>query len=748
MTETQKTGAFWGVALLMFAIGLYISWPTETRDSQNTPGRVLFGEFKDPLTASDVKVVSFDDESGTLDEFTVRKKSNSDLWTIVSKNDYPADAIEQVTKAAGALIGLKVLDVQTENAEDHADLGVVEPDMTKLKVGDEGVGQLVTFRDSSRNSLAAIIIGNEVKDDPNKRYVRVPGQDPVYVVKFDPAAVSTKFQDWIEDDLLQLSSIEVSKVVLDNYQAQLQNNAVALDKKELITLGQENSQWELIELGEYKPNSFEASPIEVDEDKELDTQRLNDMVNALDDLKFVDVLRKPQGVSAKLKASKELASDNETFISLASRGFLPIGRGDEMDIISANGEMQVTTNDGVKYILRFGESTAASGDDEDDQDEDGLNRYLMVTTEVDESKFPVPDYQSVPQTVEELKQQRREAREAAEKAAAEKAAAENAAAEQSEPKAEGGLDGEPGDSQKPAGDDAATGEQPAMSQQEDAATDDGEKPDDTADPSEASDDTVLEMKDDQPSEPKSDSANTDEPKSEKPKSDETKSDKPAADEPKSDKPKTDEPKSDPPKSGEPKSETTRSDEPAAEASESANDSPESSDPEPVVEEAPANPSGSADATGGGSVEGAGGGQQAETTSDSENQPAPEAPAAAQDADEPSAEQADVDDGVLTEDELTDEEWEELLEAETEKITKANNRLTEARKDSMAAAERRSKELNERFADWFYVIPESTYAKLRIKREDLFKSETSETETTPPGAADFQVPGVDFGGPSN
>ncbi|MEO1530490.1 MAG: hypothetical protein AAFX06_34305, partial [Planctomycetota bacterium] len=38
-------------------------------------------------------------------------------------------------------------------------------------------------------------------------------------------------------------------------------------------------------------------------------------------------------------------------------------------------------------------------------------------------------------------------------------------------------------------------------------------------------------------------------------------------------------------------------------------------------------------------------------------------------------------------------------------------------------------LNDRFADWYYVIPEETYAKLRVSRDDLF--DTSDDSTPGP-----------------
>ena len=69
-------------------------------------------------------------------------------------------------------------------------------------------------------------------------------------------------------------------------------------------------------------------------------------------------------------------------------------------------------------------------------------------------------------------------------------------------------------------------------------------------------------------------------------------------------------------------------------------------------------------------------------------------------------------------ELTEEEWQERLEAEQEIITKENRRMMDERKNLLAEAKRRADELNQRFTDWYYVIPEETYSMLRIKRDQI------------------------------
>jgi hypothetical protein len=96
---------------------------------------------------------------------------------------------------------------------------------------------------------------------------------------------------------------------------------------------------------------------------------------------------------------------------------------------------------------------------------------------------------------------------------------------------------------------------------------------------------------------------------------------------------------------------------------------------------------------------------------------------------------------------------ERLEAEQEKITKENQRKLDERKDKLEAAENRVRALNARFADWYYVIPEDTYSKLRIKRDELFEKPDAEAApATPPlnGSPQFNfgVPGLPGSPPGN
>ncbi|WDQ16056.1 DUF4340 domain-containing protein [Rhodopirellula sp. P2] len=676
MNEGKKTGAFWAAAAVMLAVGLFVAWPTSTQtESPYSPGKPLFEKFKDPLTASNLKIVTFDEEQGQLGTFEVRRDAESGQWTIPSRKGYPADAVEQMRDAANALVGLNILDVQTENQGDHAALGVVEPKLEDLQVGDTGVGRLVTFKDESQQTLASLIIGNPVKNEEGKIYVRKPGQDPVYVVKMDDSVLSTKFQDWIEDDLLQMSSIDIKEAVVKDYSASISGRSVALERNYTAKFAMDGAEWAMKELLEYNSENPLAEPklVEQPADKELNTTKLNEMKNALDDLKIVDVVRKPEGMSANLRADKDLISDNEAVQSLYTRGFFPVGSGaeGEFEVLSANGELNVTVDEGIEYVLRFGDVQGLSDDTagEEDGDVGGVNRYLLVTARVNEDQFPAPDLQPVPQTIEELAAMLGVGEEDAEVEGEEPAAAEAEMKEETtdapaEESAEEAAEAE----DQPEAAEAEMKEAEAEATETETETDEA-----SAEPAEEAEPAAEKVEASEEVEVTGEGEASGQGQGANPQDEDDATDEPSAE----------------------SDAQTENATPAEAATEEA-----AADEEMALEPAGDN--------------------------------ATEAPAVEAPAEEESDE--------LTFNELTDEEKQERLEAEQEKILKANTRLLDERKDRLNAAKRRVADLNARFADWYYIIPEATYRQLRINRDELFV-EPGANNAAPAGPPGGLPPGM-------
>ncbi len=393
MNETTKTGVFVGAALVAVVLALLtrpVDYIPETRIEST--GK-FFPNFTDPLQAASLEIIRYDQDTGEIKPFKVAKQAG--LWTIPSKLDYPADAERQLAEAAADIIDVEKLGVASETPGDHALYGVVDPQ--DADAGATGVGTRVSIADGEGRSLAQLIIGKEVKDKPELRYARLPRQDVVYEAKISTGKLSTKFEDWIEKDLLKLSGFDIRRIVLDNYSIDEVNGRIAEGDLLDLKYDDKEAKWNLEGLTETE---------------ELVSAKLNDLKNALDDLKIADVRRKPPGLSQDLKKAEGLTIDAQAYLSLQEKGFFIV----QDQLRSNEGDVIVQTKDGVEYMLRFGEiavDTEQSGNSEttsadaqaDAADGQGdaatpsqsSNRYLFVTARFNPDLITKPDLQPVPE---------------------------------------------------------------------------------------------------------------------------------------------------------------------------------------------------------------------------------------------------------------------------------------------------------------------------------------------------------------
>ncbi len=416
MNESTKTIGFVvvGLATALLAWASKPSLPLS--DSGNTKLTELFPEFKDPLTAASLEIVTYDETNGTLQPFKVAMVNNR--WSIPSHDNYPTDAKDQLSKLATSLIGLKVLEVPSDSPGDHPLYGVVDPDPKTIKAGATGVGTRVTIRDKDNKLLLNLIVGKAVPDQNGLHYVRVVGQDPVYTVAVSTDKLSTKFADWIETDLLKLNAFDIKQLQINDYSIDVLARRMTQRGQLVVDYNDTGDpRWKLSEDKVFKNKKWVDSKL--GDDEELNMTTLDEMKTALDDLKIVDVSKKPSGLSANLRAAGELYNDNETISSLAEKGFyvVPVqGNDNAYELLSNDGEVRVLMKDGVQYVLRFGQ-IAGTADDEakdkakddakkedakkDDKDKaasgSGVNRYLFVMAEFDRNAIPKPELQPLPE---------------------------------------------------------------------------------------------------------------------------------------------------------------------------------------------------------------------------------------------------------------------------------------------------------------------------------------------------------------
>jgi hypothetical protein len=393
-TELKKTLGFVVVAVVLVGTTALATRPrVSSPEAFQDQGEPFFPEFTDPQSAAALEVIDYDPGTASAIPFKVEYQKDKG-WVIPSHHDYPADAKDRLAKTAAGVIDLKKDVFWTDRADLHEELGVLDPLDTKT-TSLQGRGKRVTIKDPAGKVLADFIIGKAVPGRTGQRFVRVPGQKRVYGVNVN-VDLAARFGDWIETNLLKLDTSRVQRVTIDNHKVDPEQGTIT--PGDIVTV-------------ERKPPSNTWTMEGIPPDQELDTAKVSSLTSALADLKIVGVRPKPAGLTKELKAAAEGESggvklSRQSIASLASRGFYMTRDG---RLVSNQGDVYVATDEGILYLLRFGEVTVATGDaltagtDEDEaakKSEDATkkaatgtseSRYLFVTAQFEPSLIPKPD---------------------------------------------------------------------------------------------------------------------------------------------------------------------------------------------------------------------------------------------------------------------------------------------------------------------------------------------------------------------
>jgi hypothetical protein len=377
MSEMRTTATFGGVALGLLLIAVLTAPERLTPDDFFDRGEVFFPELTDPNVATTLEVIDFDEDTATARPFQVTFRDGR--WTIPSHNNYPADGEDRLAQTAAGLIGIAKDDYRSDNVADHEAFGVIGP-LDEASTSLTGRGQRITLRDAQDNVLADLIVGNEVEGRDNLRFVRLPDQKRVYATRMD-LDLSTRFSDWIQQDLLELEPNDIRQVTLEDY---------SIDERTGIL----NNRDTLI-LDRYTDDiSWTAN--QMADGEEVNSTKMNDLLGAIDTLSIVGVRPKPDGLSDSLtQLADGFRITQSDMISLQSRGYYFSANG---QLVSNEGELELRTGEGVVYALRFGEivygegEAISAGNDSSDDAESGPgeNRYLFITTSFDAAMMPEP----------------------------------------------------------------------------------------------------------------------------------------------------------------------------------------------------------------------------------------------------------------------------------------------------------------------------------------------------------------------
>ena len=491
-SATKTTLIYLAVGFGLLIVGWAVQPRFQARQVTAEMQEVLFSKLEDVAQAGSLEIVSYNEDLAELSPFKVVKTGG--VWVLPAHDNYPADAREHLAAAATELIDMKALDVVSTSPADHETFGVIEPDPQKIEAGMTGVGKLVEIRDEAGATLARLVVGKEDRQPAGAaggtrilRFVRKAGQDPVYRVEIDTSKFTTRFDYWIEKDLLKLSPWDVRTVLLDDYGlAAVQANGRMMVEQQRrsrirVAYDDQGAEWSLASLEVFDPEKPSEAPqiAELAEGEQLASAKLNDLRNALGDLKIIDVARKPAGLTADLEAEASFLDDDEAVASMQQRGFLPLASG---EILSTDGETVVGMKDGVEYVLRFGAGTSvvrrgdeSAGDDDGERDE-VPGRYLLVMARFNESLLEKPTLDPLPGEPEATEPEATEP-EATEPAATEPAATEPEATEPeaTEPEASARRVGPFRFAAQAEGDASAAAEEAPAAEQPPAAEDAGDE---------------------------------------------------------------------------------------------------------------------------------------------------------------------------------------------------------------------------------------------------------------------------------
>jgi hypothetical protein len=381
--EATRTMTFVAAAVVLTALALWAGPSRDVPPIFDDKGQEFFPGFTDPTKPVALEIMEFDSDTAELRPFKVQFKNGR--WSIPSHYDYPADAKDRMAEAAGLFVGLTKDDIRSDDPADHALYGVGDPMEQSLDL--EGRGTKVTFKDSNGNDMASLILGKAVEGREGFRYVRYPDKKRTYSAKL-PAEVSTKFGDWIEKDLLQLSSADLHRMSFDAYS--VDEVTFNITPGEKLVADKKDLDWVVEGLSDSEETNKDA---------------LRTAASTLDQLEIVGVRTKPPGLTGQLTRAEGIQMSQENVFSLQSKGFFLTRDG----TLKANeGDLLLDTKGGIGYKLSFGEvlygegdAVTAGGGDETasggDAGADGAartgvaNRYLMVTARFDESLLDRPE---------------------------------------------------------------------------------------------------------------------------------------------------------------------------------------------------------------------------------------------------------------------------------------------------------------------------------------------------------------------
>lgn len=357
----------------------FYPWPERVVESEMV-GEPLFESY-DTTAVRSIEIQEFNADKNEIEKIQLER--DGEKWVLLQNRKYVASNAGQVSAAANSLTGILVLEEKTEDQQDHFEYGVVDPEDHPQQPNRSGLGTKIVLGDRNGKPLGKLIVGAKLKDDPSgkKRFVRVPGQPSVYVVDFDPNALATEFEKWVDPNLFQLSNIAIEKIQVTDYRLSANQGVESEALKYRATLNVGQAGVNLLKLDLANGKEWQSSQISTKM-----REQAQSIYRQLLKISFSGVLRKNSEMQKLFEAP---AADLDTTVlkSLENFGFYKVGFANGVyRFKSSGGEVSVTTRDGLRVTMYIG-GLASRSSEEDLQ----LSYYVLFSAEVDETIFPIPE---------------------------------------------------------------------------------------------------------------------------------------------------------------------------------------------------------------------------------------------------------------------------------------------------------------------------------------------------------------------
>ena len=321
---------------------------------------------------SSLRVATWDEASSAAQVLEVKKASG--VWTIPSHFDFPADGNTRVTKAAAGFLGVERGRVVTSDDKRFEALGVLDP-IDPANVTKKGQGKRITMTDASGKTVVDLIVGKYVEGAAGLYYVREASGKDVTTAKVNPWDLSTKFVDYVETNPFKIVKEDIRSVSIADYSVDETAGTVVPRSESSFARSAPDKDW--------TADAKTAIPA----DKRVGKTAIDNLVNEINSMRLAGV--RPY--------AKEW---------LQARGFYLTKQG----LYGNEGSLAITTKDGLKYWMFFGEvalddaadkaaekpkaeakveAKAEATTDDKKADKPGNSRYLAIFVQYDEKSDEV-----------------------------------------------------------------------------------------------------------------------------------------------------------------------------------------------------------------------------------------------------------------------------------------------------------------------------------------------------------------------